>query len=113
MKCSFQDELSKVSKTEGCRGFRPTITSNGMCYTFNGDSVNKIWRLSEVMQTFNNMFPQGNIQNEYFGGSEEVQGNINSGLKIPGYKNTSNNFQKGLLISLANFFEKKVSPNKL
>ena len=84
MKCSFQDETSKVSKTEteGCRGFRPTITSNGMCYTFNGDSVDQIWRPSEVMKTFDNIFPHGNIQTEYFGGSEAVQGNINSVIKI-------------------------------
>ena len=95
MKCSFQDESSKLSKTEieGCRGFRPTITSNGMCYTFNGDSVDKIWRPSEVMKTFNNIFPHGNIQNEYFGGSGAVEGNINSGLQFPGYTKLSNNFQ--------------------
>ena len=82
MQCSFRDELSKVSgiENEGCRGFRPTMTSNGLCYTFNGESVTKIWRPSEVMDTFNHLFPHDDIQNVNFGGTRSVQGNINNFL---------------------------------
>ena len=64
-----------------------------MCYTFNGDSVDKIWRPSEVIKTFNNIFPWGNIKNEYVGGAGAAEGNINSGLQFPGYTKLSNNFQ--------------------
>ena len=79
MQCSFRDELSKVSgiESEGCRGFRPSMTSNGLCYTFNGESVTKIWKPSEVMDTFDQLFPYDNIQNVDFGGIGLVQGNIN------------------------------------
>ena len=80
MQCSFRDELSKVSgiENEGCRGFRPTMTSNGLCYTFNGESVTKVWRPSEVMDTFNSIFPHEIVEPENFGGSGPVQGNINN-----------------------------------
>ena len=79
MQCSFRDELSKVSgiENEGCKGFRPSISSNGLCYTFNGESVTKIWRPSEVMDTFNHLFPHDNNKNVNFGGAGSVQGNIN------------------------------------
>ena len=80
MQCSFRDKLSKVSsiENEGCRGFRPSMTSNGLCYTFNGESVAKIWRPSEVMDTFNHLFPHDNNENVNFGGAGSVQGNINN-----------------------------------
>ena len=78
MQCSFRDELNRVSgiDSEGCRGFRPSMTSNGLCYTFNGESVTKIWKPSEVMDTFDQLFPHDNIQNVDFGGIGLVQGNI-------------------------------------
>ena len=75
MQCSFNDELSKVSSIEsdGCRGFRPSITSNGMCYTFNGESTTNIWRPSEVMDTFNRIFPHDDSQNFHFGGFKIIK----------------------------------------
>ena len=53
------------------------MTSNGFCYTFNGESGTKIWRPSEVMDAFNHLFPHDNIKNVNFGGAGSVQGNIN------------------------------------
>ena len=63
MKCSFKDRMSKISKTEteGCRGFRPTITSNGMCYTFNGKKTSELWKPSGMITTFANLFPSNSI----------------------------------------------------
>ena len=92
IQCSFNEDLTKVSsiESEGCRGFLPIITSNGLCYTFNGESVTKVWKPSEIMDTFNQLFPHNNIQNEEFGGTGAVQGNINSTVpsaKFPGYNN--------------------------
>ena len=84
MKCSFRQGFSRVSGTgsEGCRRFRPTITSNGMCYTFNGEGVSKTWRPSEVMETFDQIFPHETIEKEWFGGSGAVQGKDNSCLQF-------------------------------
>ena len=75
---SFREDLSKVSGTgsKGCRQFRPTITSNGLCYTFNGESLSKMWRSSEVMETFDQIFPYVTTEREYFGGSGAVQGKL-------------------------------------
>ena len=49
-----------------------------MCYTFNGESITKYWRPSEVMDTFNSIFPHEIVEPENFGGSGPVQGNINN-----------------------------------
>ena len=77
MRCSFRDHLKKVTgiENEGCKGFKPSMTSNGLCYTFNGQSGNKLWRPSEVMDTFNHLFPHEVVKNENFGGVGRVQGN--------------------------------------
>ena len=86
MKCAFREGFSKVSGTgsKGCRRFKPTITSNGLCYTFNGESLSKIWRPSEVMETFDQIFPSFTTEKETFGGSGAVQGKlrINSSPQI-------------------------------
>ena len=78
MRCSFRDHLKKVTgiENEGCRGFKPSMTSNGLCYTFNGQSGNKLWRPSEVMDTFNHLFPHEVVKNENFGGVGRVQGKM-------------------------------------
>ena len=47
-----------------------------MCYTFNGEGVSKIWRPSEVMETFDQIFPYVTTEKEYFGGSGAVQGKL-------------------------------------
>ena len=81
MQCSFNDELSKVSTdtvSESCNQFRPSITSNGMCYTFNGESTTNIWKSSEVIDTFNRIFPHDDNQNFHFGGYGAIQGNIHT-----------------------------------
>ena len=69
--------MKKVTgiENEGCKGFKPSMTSNGLCYTFNGQSGNKLWRPSEVMDTFNHLFPHEVVKNENFGGVGRVQGN--------------------------------------
>ena len=86
MKCAFRDGFSKVSGTgsKGCTRFKPTITSNGLCYTFNGESLSKMWRPSEVMETFDQIFPSFTTEKETFGGSGAVQGKlrINSSPRI-------------------------------
>ena len=81
MQCAFNKDLSKVSTdtvSESCNQFRPSITSNGMCYTFNGESTTNIWRPSKVIDTFNCIFPHDDSQNFHFGGYGAIQGNIHS-----------------------------------
>ena len=86
MECVFREGFSKVSGTgsKGCRRFKPTITSNGLCYTFNGESLSKMWRPSEVTETFDQIFPYFTTNKETFGGSGAVQGKlrINSSPQI-------------------------------
>ena len=78
MNCAFREGLSKVSGTgsKGCTQFKPTITSNGLCYTFNGESLSKMWRPSEVTETFDQIFPYFTTNKETFGGSGAVQGKL-------------------------------------
>ena len=56
--------------------FGPSVTTNGMCYTFNGEGLTKGWRSSELMDTFERIFPHEDVPGENFGGSGPVQGNI-------------------------------------
>ena len=53
-----------------------------MCYTFNGEGVSKTWRPSEVMETFDQIFPHETIEKEWFGGSGAVQGKDNCCLQV-------------------------------
>ena len=76
--CAFRESLLRKkgpSPNGGCEGFQPSITTNGMCHTFNGKPSSNLWKSSEMITTFTNLFPQHNKTNKTFGGSGSVQGN--------------------------------------
>ena len=81
MDCAFKEnlQLKKQPSDGGCEGFEPSITTNGMCYTFNGQHSSKIWKTSNMMTTFSHLFPSQGNSNKTFGGSRTVQGTMHQG----------------------------------
>ena len=76
--CAFREDLRRRKFPEvngGCKGFYPSLTTNGMCYTFNGKATSEVWKSSDVISTFNDLFPTESKSNKFFGGSRTVQGN--------------------------------------
>ena len=76
--CAFRENLQRKkhpSDHGGCEGFEPSITTNGMCYTFNGKHSSEIWTASKMMKAFQNLFPSQIKSNKTFGGSRTAQGN--------------------------------------
>ena len=75
--CTFRENLMRrklPDSTGGCEGFYPSLTTNGMCYTFNGKETSELWKSSEMITTFANLFPLQSANNKFFGGSRSVQG---------------------------------------
>ena len=76
--CAFREDLRRKESPDpdgGCDGFHPSLTTNGICYTFNGKRTSDIWQSSEMITTFSNLFPSHSINNNTYGGSRTVQGN--------------------------------------
>ena len=76
--CAFREDLKRKESPDpdvGCDGFYPSLTTNGMCYTFNGKKPLDLWKSSEMITTFSNLFPTYSQNNKTFGGSRTVQGN--------------------------------------
>ena len=40
--------------------FTPTLTTNGLCYSFNSQNYSGVWKESEVTNTFTELFPHKN-----------------------------------------------------
>ena len=57
----------------GSELFTPTLTTNGMCYSFNGQNSSGVWKAAEVTNTFAELFPQKNSI-EYFQGAQVTDG---------------------------------------
>ena len=59
MDCTFRKSinLEKPSSNGGCEGFHPSLTTNGVCYTFNGKKTSDLWKSSDITNTFANLFP--------------------------------------------------------
>ena len=78
--CAFKEDLQLRKKYPeghgGCNGFHPSLTTNGMCYTFNGKETSELWQPSEMFTTFANLFPLKHKTNNTFGGRGTVQGKI-------------------------------------
>ena len=77
--CAFREDLRRKGSPDpdgGCDGFEPSLTTNGMCYTFNGKETLDLWKSSEMTATFSNLFPTQSINNNTFGGSRTVQGKV-------------------------------------
>ena len=75
--CAFRKDLRRRKIPDpngGCEGFNPSLTTNGMCYTFNGKKTPELWQTSKMITTFANLFPLDSKNNKTFGGRRTVQG---------------------------------------
>ena len=78
--CAFRENLRRKKLPDvdqGCEGFQPSLTTNGMCYTFNGKENDELWKSSLLTSTFKNLFPLMSENNKTFGGERTAQGNFN------------------------------------
>ena len=76
--CAFRENLMRRKRPDsngGCEGFSPSLTTNGMCYTFNGKETSELWKPSEIITSFTDLFPSHSRNDKTFGGSRTVQGN--------------------------------------
>ena len=76
--CAFRENLQRkkeLSDDGGCEDFEPSLTSNGICYTFNGYHSSELWKVSKVSTTFAKLFPSKMKSDKTFGGSGTSQGN--------------------------------------
>ena len=73
--CAFREDISLRGQPDGgCEGFYPTLTTNGMCYTFNGKPSSELWQSSKMINSFTTLFPSHPTSNKTFGGPRSVQG---------------------------------------
>ena len=75
--CAFRENLRMKKLSEdngGCDDFEASLTTNGMCYTFNGKHSSEIWKVSEVTNSFSHLFTSYANNNKTFGGPRTVQG---------------------------------------
>ena len=61
MDCVYQKPLfSESDNLEGCTDLPPILTSNGLCYSFNGIDTSDIWRKAlrstDILQSFSKVF---------------------------------------------------------
>ena len=78
MECAFKqnllkERLSLFDMRGGCDLFRPMITTQGICHTFNGVKLSDMWRKNEVMDTFEKNFRTDHVE-EYFQGAGQAEG---------------------------------------
>ena len=78
--CEFGKSLKnkKFSKSDsnngGCQNFHHTLTSNGMCNTFNGKTPYDIWTPNRLIRSFNKVFPPKKLKPFNFGGMGSSEG---------------------------------------
>ena len=73
--CAFREDISlKRQPGNSCKGFHPTLTTNGMCYTFNGKPTSELWQPSKMINSFSTLFPLHPTNNKTFGGPRTAQG---------------------------------------
>ena len=73
--CAFKEDISLKRQPDcGCKGFHPTLTTNGMCYTFNGKPTSELWQPSKMINSFSTLFPSHPTNNKTFGGPRTAQG---------------------------------------
>ena len=91
--CAFKENLLRKTLPDpigGCKDFHPSLTTNGMCYTFNGDATSELWKSSEIMTTFSDLL-SSNQADKTFGGSRTWQGEIltvYSGVRLRSHTST-------------------------
>ena len=78
MDCSFQEKLMKRSSKDtelfgGCEYFHHSLTSNGVCYSFNGLRPSLSWNFSKVIEVFEENFEANDLEYR-FGGTGASRG---------------------------------------
>ena len=77
--CAFRENLRMKKLSEdngGCDDFEASLTTNGMCYTFNGKHSSELWKVSEITNSFSHLFTSYAHNNKTFGGPRTVQGRL-------------------------------------
>ena len=69
MQYAFKQNILKKQQDGGSEMFSPTLTTNGLCYSFNSENYSSVWKESEITNTFNELFPHSNLA-EFFQGAE-------------------------------------------
>ena len=84
--CSFQEHrkwsnLFEQSKI-GCKHFRPILTSNSICYSFNGQNTSSIWKNSRISRLFGHIFEENSkiFNNFNFRGTGPTEGELKIGF---------------------------------
>ena len=77
-----QDILTKQQDgyDDGNELFTPTLTTNGLCYSFNAENYSSVWKESEVTNTFNELFPHNNTA-EFFQGAAITDAQLSKDTK--------------------------------
>ena len=60
---------------DGCDSFLPTLTTNGLCHTINGQKPSKTWREANITTELDKLFTK-NHSVEYFQGAGTTEGNF-------------------------------------
>ena len=94
LECAFRTNLDKkkeFSLGTGCDLFRPVLSSNGFCYSFNGQYSSNVWIDSDIHRIFRNLHNDIHTQ-ENFGGAGVAEGTIFSNFSCM-FLNPNNFFQ--------------------
>ena len=78
MQYAFKQDILKKQQDDydgGSELFTPTLTTTGLCYSFNSEDYSSVWKESEVKNTFNGLFPH-NKSAGFFQGAEVTDGEI-------------------------------------
>jgi hypothetical protein len=78
MQYAFKENILKKQQNDydgGSELFTPTLTTNGLCYSFNSENYSSVWKESEVTNNFNELFPH-NSSAGFFQGAEVTDGEI-------------------------------------
>ena len=78
LQCAFKRNLLKKKYSQsdldgGCELFHPILTSNGFCYSFNGQRPSELFTTSDMLTAFKNVFPTKH-SNEFFQGAGIAEG---------------------------------------
>ena len=77
MECAFRRDLLRKKvfdhDKDGCDSFLPTLTTNGLCHTINGQKPSKTWREANITTELDELF-QKNHSVQYFQGAGTTEG---------------------------------------
>ena len=94
LECAFRTNLDKKKEFNlgtGCDLFRPVLSSNGFCYSFNGQYSSNVWIDSDIHRIFRNLHNDIHTQ-ENFGGAGVAEGMFCSNFSCM-FLNPDNFFQ--------------------